>query len=89
MAGSRAAGIVALLCVAVSVGVGLAMAGRVARAAPRATLLAVHQQTALAGLVAIAVHGDQAARRPLPDPAPAGIAVPFVIDHAPSGRASA
>ena len=53
---SRAAGVVALLCIAVSVGVGLAMAGRLSPALAR-TLLSVHQQTALVGLVAIAVHG--------------------------------
>lgn len=54
---SRAAGVVALLCITVSVGVGLAMAGRVSRRPALArTLLSVHQQTALLGLVAIAVH---------------------------------
>src|SRR5215217_5705759 len=52
--GSRAAGILALLCIAASVGLGLAMAGRVAR---RPGLHALHQHTALIGLVAIAVHG--------------------------------
>src|SRR5215208_4236934 len=51
---SRAAGILALLCIAASVGLGLAMAGRVAR---RPGLHALHQHTALIGLVAIAVHG--------------------------------
>jgi ferredoxin-NADP reductase len=55
---SRAAGIVALLCITVSVGVGLAMAGRVSRRPALArSLMSVHQQTALVGLVAIAVHG--------------------------------
>jgi ferredoxin-NADP reductase len=55
---SRAAGVVALLCIAVSVGVGLAMAGRVSRRPALArALMSVHQQAALVGLVAIAVHG--------------------------------
>ena len=55
---SRAAGVVALLCIIVSVGVGLAMAGRVSRRPALArTLLSVHQHTALIGLIAIAVHG--------------------------------
>ena len=51
-------GIVALLSITLSVAVGLAMAGRVSRN-PRLArvLLTVHQQAALAGLVAIAVHG--------------------------------
>jgi len=53
---SRSAGVVALLCITVSVGVGLAMAGRLSPRAGRA-LLDVHQWTALVGLVAIAVHG--------------------------------
>ena len=81
---SRAAGIVALLCVTVSVALGLAMAGRVsARPGLARTLLAVHRQTALAGLVAIAVHGITLLGDRFLDPGLAGIAVPFVIDHAP------
>ena len=58
MAGLARGRVVALICITVSVGVGLAMAGRVSRRARLArTLLSVHQQTALVGLVAIAVHG--------------------------------
>ena len=81
---SRAAGIVALLCITLSVGVGLAMAGRVSRH-PRLAraLMAVHQQTALVGLVAIAVHGITLLGDRFIDPGPAGIAVPFVIGHEP------
>jgi hypothetical protein len=57
---SRAAGIVALLCIAISVGIGLAMAGRASRRAELArTLLGLHQQTALIGLVAIAVQASR------------------------------
>jgi ferredoxin-NADP reductase len=81
---SRAAGIVALLCITASVGVGLAMAGRVSRNPRLAkTLLDVHQQTALAGLVAIAVHGITLLGDAYLKPGLAGIAIPFVIDHAP------
>jgi ferredoxin-NADP reductase len=82
--GSRSAGIVALLCVTLSVAVGLAMAGRVSRR-PRLAraLMAVHQQTALVGLVAIAVHGITLLGDRFIDPGLAGIAVPFVIDHEP------
>ncbi len=79
---SRAAGVVALLCVAVSVGIGLAMAGRVSPRLNRA-LLDVHQWTALVGLVAIAVHGIALLGDAFLDPGLAGIAVPFLIDHAP------
>ena len=81
---SRAAGIVALLCITLSVGVGLAMAGRVSRH-PRLAraLMAVHQQTALVGLVAIAVHGITLLGDRFMDPGLLGIAVPFVIEHEP------
>jgi ferredoxin-NADP reductase len=79
---SRAAGIVALLCITVSVGVGLMMASRMS---PRlsARLVAVHQQTALVGLIAIAVHGITLLGDKFLDPGLLGISVPFVIDHAP------
>ena len=81
---SRAAGIVALLCITLSVAVGLAMAGRVSRN-PRLArvLLAVHQQAALAGLVAIAVHGITLLGDRFLSPGPAGIAIPFMIGHEP------
>lgn len=81
---SRAAGVLALLCITVSVGLGLAMAGRVS-GAPRLqrVLLAVHQQTALVGLVAVAVHGITLLGDGYLKPGIVGIAVPFVIDHAP------
>ena len=79
---SRSAGVVALLCITVSVGVGLAMAGRVAPARARG-LLDVHQWTALVGLVAIAVHGITLLGDAFLDPGLAGIAIPFLLDHAP------
>ena len=80
---SRAAGVVALICIAVSVGLGLAMAGRVT-SVPRLhrALMALHQQTALVGLVAIAVHGITLLGDHYLRPGLAGISVPFVIDHA-------
>ena len=81
---SRAAGIVALLCITLSVAVGLAMAGRVSRDRRLARMLiGVHQQTALVGLVAIAVHGIALLGDRFLAPGLAGIAVPFVIDHEP------
>ena len=55
---SRASGLVALVLVTISVGLGLAMAGKVMRRPGLSRkLLAIHEHTALAGLVAIAVHG--------------------------------
>jgi ferredoxin-NADP reductase len=78
---SRAAGVVALLCVALSVGIGLAMASRIAPKRAQA-LLDLHQHTALAGLVAIAVHGITLMGDRFLHPGPAEIAVPFLIEHA-------
>jgi sulfoxide reductase heme-binding subunit YedZ len=79
---SRAAGIVAMLLVSVSVGLGLANAAKLIPPRSRRTLIAIHEQTALAALIAIAAHGLLL----LPDhwlhPG-VGIAVPFVIDYRP------
>ena len=81
---SRAAGIVALVCITLSVGVGLAMAGRVSRRpALAATLLSVHQHAALAGLVAIAVHGITLLGDRFLSPSIADIAIPFASEHEP------
>jgi ferredoxin-NADP reductase len=78
---SRAAGIVALLCIALSVGIGLAMAGRVSRHGR--TLLALHQQTALVGLVAIAVHGITLLGDRFLSPSIGDIALPFTSTFEP------
>jgi ferredoxin-NADP reductase/ferredoxin len=81
---SRAAGVVALLCITVSVGVGLAMAGRVSRHPKLArVLLSVHQQTALVGLVAIAVHGITLFGDSFLSPSIGDIAIPFTSKHEP------
>ena len=79
---SRAAGVVALLCIAISVGVGLAMAGRLKPAWAR-TLLSIHQQTALVGLVAIAVHGITLLGDRFLKPTIGDIAIPFTSAHEP------
>ena len=79
---SRSAGIVALLCITVSVGVGLAMAGRLSPRTGRA-LLDVHQWTALVGLVAIAVHGITLLGDKWLDPGVLGILIPFRMEHEP------
>ena len=81
---SRASGIVALALVTLSVTVGLAMAGRVVRrpGLPR-LLIAVHEHSALAGLIAIGVHGLTLLGDRWLDPGPVGIAVPFAMDYRP------
>jgi sulfoxide reductase heme-binding subunit YedZ len=81
---SRASGIVALILIALSVALGLAMAAKAIKkpGLPR-ILLAIHEHAALAALVAIAVHGITLLGDSWLNPGIAGIAVPFVIDHAP------
>lgn len=77
---SRASGLVALVLVTVSVGLGLAMAGKVMRRPGLSKkLLAIHEHTALAGLVAIAVHGIALLGDPWLHPGVTGIAVPFAM----------
>ncbi len=80
---SRASGIVALVLIALSVAIGLAMAAKAFRkpGLPR-ILIAVHEHAALAALVAIAVHGITLLGDGWLNPGPVGIAVPFVMDHA-------
>jgi ferredoxin-NADP reductase len=76
--------VVALLCITASVAIGLAMAGRVsAEPNRRRLLMAIHQQTALVGLVAIAVHGILLLGDGFMKPTLLEISVPFMIDHAP------
>lgn len=77
---SRASGLVALVLVTVSVFLGLAMAGKVLRRPGVAKkLMALHEQTALAGLVAIAVHGIALLGDPWLHPGVAGVTVPFAL----------
>jgi sulfoxide reductase heme-binding subunit YedZ len=77
---SRASGVVALVLVTVSVAIGLAMAGKVLRVPGLSRkLMAVHEQTALAGLIAICVHAITLLGDPFLDPGVAGIAVPFAL----------
>ena len=77
---SRASGLVALVLVTVSVFIGLAMAGKVMRRPGLSKkLLAIHEQTALAGLVAIAVHAIALLGDPWLHPGVAGVTVPFAL----------
>jgi len=81
---SRASGIVALVLIALSVAIGLAMAAKAFRkpGLPK-LLIAIHEHAALAALVAIAVHGITLLGDHWLDPGILGITVPFVIDHEP------
>jgi ferredoxin-NADP reductase/DMSO/TMAO reductase YedYZ heme-binding membrane subunit len=81
---SRAAGVVALLCISVSVGLGLAMAGRVSRRPALArTLIALHRQTALTGLFAIAVHGITLLGDRFLSPSVGDLVIPFTSRQEP------
>lgn len=77
---SRASGLVALVMVTVSVFLGLTMASKAMRRPGLSKkLLAIHEQTALAGLVAIAVHGIALLGDPWLHTGIAGVAVPFAL----------
>jgi methionine sulfoxide reductase heme-binding subunit len=79
---SRASGVVALGLVTISVVLGLMMAGKLSRRPGIGrTLSAIHEQTAVTGLVAIAVHGLTLLGDPWLNPGPAGISIPFVIAY--------
>jgi sulfoxide reductase heme-binding subunit YedZ len=81
---SRASGLVALGLVALSVGIGLSMAGKAFKKPGLSrTLMAVHEHAALAGLVAIAVHGITLLGDKWLHPGPVGIAVPFAMEYEP------
>lgn len=85
---SRASGLVALVLITISVGLGLAMAGKAMRRPGLSRrLLAIHEHTALAGLVAIAVHGITLLGDPWLHPGVAGVTVPFAIGYRPLATA--
>lgn len=82
--GSRALGIVALLLVSLSVGVGLALSTRVGRRpGAAARFKVVHEAVALVSLVAIAGHGLLLLGDGFLHPTVAQIAVPFTMAVAP------
>lgn len=81
---SRASGAVALGLITISVAIGLLMAGKIMRKPGRArVLVAIHEQTALAGLVAIAIHGITLLGDAFLHPGIAGITVPGSIGYRP------
>jgi sulfoxide reductase heme-binding subunit YedZ len=81
---SRASGVVALVLITVSVAIGLTMASKLVRARGAGPVMAkVHEHTALAGLIAIAVHGITLLGDKWLDPGIEGILVPFAIEYEP------
>ena len=73
---------VALGLVTISVVLGLMMAGKLSRKPGAGRILsAIHEQTAVTGLVAIAVHGLTLLGDPWLNPGPAGIAIPFTMGY--------
>jgi predicted ferric reductase len=77
---SRSSGIVAFVLVTISVFLGLTMAGKpVRRPGFNCALKALHEQTALAALIAIGVHGLAILADPWLKPGVAGVTVPFAI----------
>jgi len=81
---SRASGLVAMVLITISVGLGLAMAGKVMRRPGLSKkLMAIHEHTAVAGIVAIAVHGLTLLGDPWLNPGVAGVAIPFTMAFKP------
>lgn len=79
---SRASGVVAIALVTLSVLLGLTLGGRLTRRPGMAKVVrVVHEQAALAGLVAIAVHGLTLLGDPWLRPGLAGIAIPFALSY--------
>jgi sulfoxide reductase heme-binding subunit YedZ len=81
---SRASGIVALVLITASVALGLTMAAKVVTArGVRPMLARVHEHTALAGLIAIAVHGITLIGDAWLNPGVDGVLVPFSMGYEP------
>lgn len=81
----RASGLVALFLITASVLIGLAMASKLFRrpGLPR-VLAGLHEQFAVAGLIAIGAHGVTLLGDPWLDPGLSGISLPFAIDYRPA-----
>jgi methionine sulfoxide reductase heme-binding subunit len=77
---SRAAGVVAFALISLSVLIGLAMANRLVRGKG---VVKLHEHLALAGLVAIAVHGITLLGDSWLNPGLTGLLVPFAMDYEP------
>jgi sulfoxide reductase heme-binding subunit YedZ len=80
---SRSAGIVAFCLVSASVILGLSMSTKVTSVATRAKLRGVHEQLAVAGLVAVAAHGLLLLGDRWLHATPIGLVVPFTLGYRP------
>lgn len=81
---SRASGIVALVLVALSVAMGLAMAAKVpTRPGAKRRMVKLHEHVALTALLAIASHGASLLGDHWLKPGLSGITVPFAIAYRP------
>ncbi len=81
---SRSAGVVALIAVSVSVLIGLTMATKILkRPKLNRTLMSIHEHAALAGLIAMAVHGLTLLGDPWLNPGVKGLVVPFTMSYRP------
>jgi sulfoxide reductase heme-binding subunit YedZ len=80
---SRSAGIVAFSLVSASVVLGLTMSTKATGAARRARLRVVHEQLAVAGLVAVAAHGLLLLGDRWLHAAPVNLVVPFTLGYRP------
>jgi methionine sulfoxide reductase heme-binding subunit len=81
---SRASGLVALVLVTISVGLGLMMAGKVMRRPGLSRKLpAIHEHTAVAGIIAIAIHGITLIGDPWLHPGLSGVTIPFAMGFRP------
>ncbi len=81
---SRSAGVVAVLCVGASVILGLMMANNLPRRpGAKARLRPLHESIALAGMVALAVHGITLLGDPWLKPGLSGISLPFASPYRP------
>lgn len=81
---SRASGIVALGLVTLSVGLGLAMAGRISRRPGLAKKLrGLHEHAAIVGLLAIAIHGLTLLGDTWLHARPLNLVVPFTLGYRP------
>ena len=79
---SRASGIVAMILITASVFIGLTLSTRVLKGPGLSRwLAAAHEQAALGGLVAIAIHGATLLGDPFLNPGVKGITVPFAMDY--------
>ena len=81
---SRSLGVVAIVLVSLSVGLGLALSGRLLRGpGVPARVKTLHEALAVSGLIAIALHGLVLLGDPYLRPGLAGIALPFALASQP------